>query len=114
MKIAPKRLMVFALTIILLVNIFNAPADSNNGRQDWIYCEDVTGEIGVTITSGLGKEYRVTSIENNYDSGRIRIILDDEDGSQMMLCNLPAFRVEPKTGQMYYIISEYCTDEKYM
>lgn len=87
-------------------------SDSMEGL-DWVSQDDYSNEVGDTFLSGTGVEYEVIGIEQNFDSGRERIVLFSQDGKKMMISNLPNFYIHPETNEVIFYIEEYASSPHY-
>ena len=83
---------------------------------DWVSQESYTGEVGKRFVSGTGIEYKVVGKEDNsaVGGGRIRTVLETQDGKRWMIPNLPNFYIDPRTGIIYFNIYEYVSDPDYV
>ena len=84
--------------------------------SDWVKCNELPEEIGVSFTSGTGVKYTVLALENNFvvGGGRQRIVFVSEDGKKRMVPNIPAFELDTRAGVIYYNIYEYESDPNYV
>lgn len=84
--------------------------------KDWVSQEKFTSEVGEEFISGTGIEYKVIANENNFDVGgeRIRVVLETKDGKRWMISNIPTFKIDSRTGIIYYDIYEYQSNTNYV
>ena len=82
--------------------------------DDWISLDNLKYEIGDKFTSGNGIKYTVISVEDNYDAGgsRERLVLESENGNNMMIANIPNFLYDEKRGN-YFEITKYYSNSDY-
>ena len=127
MKWINKTFITIALVAVIIVGALivlgqknTMPNDGHNcirenKNSDWVSQEAYTEEIGRKFISGIGVEYTVVSVENNFHAGgeRKRVVLESEDKKLWMIPNLPNFEYDEKTKTIYFNIHEYVEDSNY-
>lgn len=82
--------------------------------NDWVAQEALTFEIGKRFVSGTGIEYKVIGNEQNFVSGREKLVLETQDGERWEISRIPAFQIDTRTGIVYYDIYKYEKDSNYV
>ena len=57
-----------------------------------------------SFISGLGIEYTVVNMEINNESSRETVVIEDKNGNEYTIYNIPGFQVDSETGILYYDI----------
>ena len=76
----------------------------NYDGVDWVDVNIFSDETGSTFISGLGIEYTVVNMEINNESSRETVVIEDKNGNEYTIYNIPGFQVDSETGILYYDI----------
>jgi len=76
----------------------------NYDGVDWVDVNIFSDETGSTFISGLGIEYTVVNMEINNESSRETVVIEDKNGNEYTIYNIPGFQVDSETGILYYNI----------
>ena len=86
----------------------------NHNGVDWVSQDVFTSKIGASFVSGTGIPYKVIAEERNDNAGRIRTILETDNGSRFMVPNSTSFQLDVQTGICYFDIYVYESSPDYV